>query len=109
MMMISKLESSTLQIILLQIVLAAMIIGTMLAFLVVSFITQEADAAQSTTINFEQYQKDNAKDVVLENPVGTENLLDRALRSLTRPNHDGYSYDSEQEKIMFEAWIPLSK
>jgi hypothetical protein len=39
----------------------------------------------------------------------TDDLLDRALRSLTRPNHDGYSYDSEQEKIMFEAWIPLSK
>lgn len=52
-MMISKHESSTLQIILLQIVLAAMIIGTMLAFLVVSFITQEADAAQSTTISFD--------------------------------------------------------
>ena len=51
----------------------------------------------------------NSADTTYSQTPTTDNLLDKALRSLTRPNHDGYSYDSEQEKIMFEAWIPLSK
>jgi hypothetical protein len=57
----------------------------------------------------ETIQKDNGKDPVPHSSLGTDNLLDKALRSLTRPNHAGYPYDSEQEKIMFQYWTPLSK
>jgi hypothetical protein len=39
----------------------------------------------------------------------TDKLLDKALRSQTRSNHVGYSYDPEQEKIMFEPWTLISK
>jgi hypothetical protein len=51
-MMIREHHSSTVQIILLQILLAAMIIGTLLAFLIVAFVTPEADVPASTTSSF---------------------------------------------------------
>jgi hypothetical protein len=38
----------------------------------------------------ETIQKDNGKDPVPHSSLGTDNLLDKALRSLTRPNHAGY-------------------
>ena len=57
----------------------------------------------------ETIQKDNRKDALTHSSSNTVNLLAKALRSQTRPNHAGYSYDSEQEKIMFKDWTPLSK
>ena len=41
--------------------------------------------------------------------LSTDKLLDKALRSLTLPTHVGYSYDSQQEKILYEPWTPSSK
>ena len=73
----------------LEIIAAAVIIGTILVLSVVVVITQEAYAAASH--------------------ISTDKLLDKALRSLTWPNHIGYSYDLEQEKIMYEPWTLISK
>jgi hypothetical protein len=58
-MMIREHHSSTVQIILLQILLAAMIIGTLLAFLIVAFVTPEADVPSSTTSSFNFNQINN--------------------------------------------------
>ena len=57
----------------------------------------------------ETIQKDNRKHALTHSSSNTVNLLAKALRSQTWPNHAGYSYDSEQEKIMFKDWTPLSK
>ena len=63
--MIREHQSSTVQIILLQIILAAMIIGTILAFLIVVFVTPEADAVASTTSSFNSKQINNVNQVAL--------------------------------------------
>jgi hypothetical protein len=39
----------------------------------------------------------------------TDKLLDKASLSLTRPNHNGYSYDPEQEKTMYGPFILTRK
>ena len=39
----------------------------------------------------------------------TDKLLDKGLRSLTRPNHGGYSYDPVQEEKMYEPFILIRK
>jgi hypothetical protein len=82
-MMMNKHQSS-----ILEIIAAAVIIGTILALSIAVLITQEAGAASHIT---------------------TDKLLDKALRSLTWPNHVGYSYDPEQEKIMYEPWTLISR
>jgi uncharacterized membrane protein len=73
----------------LETIAAAVIIGTILALSVAVLITQEAGAAASH--------------------ITTDKLLDKALRSITWPNHVGYSYDPEQEKIMYEPWTLISR
>lgn len=63
--MIREHQSSTVQMILLQIILAAMIIGTMLAFLIVVFVTPEADTAATITSSFNSKQINNVNQVDL--------------------------------------------
>jgi hypothetical protein len=82
-MMMYKHQNSTLEII-----IAVLFIGTVLALSVVVIIIQEANA---------------------ESHITTDKLPDKALRSLTWPNHIRYSYDPEQEKIMYEPWTLISR
>jgi hypothetical protein len=74
----------------LEIIVAAVVIGTILALSVVVVIIQQEASAAASHIN-------------------TDKILDKALRSLTRPNYDGYSYDPEQEKTMYEHFTLISK
>ena len=58
----------------------------------------------------EAIQKDNTKAALSASVLGSNNnLLDKALRNLTRLNDAGYSYESVQEEKMFAPWSPLSK